>query len=273
MIRKSSLIRAFTLAVICTAALSACDSAPGTQDLSRSAPVVKNIQVAPDFLALDLIGDTAGVVTTDVSVALDVSDADGDLSMVFIIIGSPIPGGSHVGEAELALQTNSRVEVTVSVSIPSGQAGLLSVTAFASDEDGRMSNRIFSSIEVTSGSEPPSIDQIDIPDRVTRPSQGQPAIDVQIVAHVSDPDGIGNVAFVEVLVNGRVTPRLCDDGGQGTCNTGFGSSGDVAVGDGLFTLTIQIEASNAAGVNTFEFTAVDRSGLRSSTVIRTIAVD
>jgi|AP95_1055475.scaffolds.fasta_scaffold15048_3 hypothetical protein len=273
MIRKFSLIRHFTLAVICAGALSACDSAPGTQDLSRSAPVVQNIQVTPDFLALDLIGDTAGVVATDVTVALDVSDADGDLSKVFIIIGSPIPGGEHVGEAEVAVLTNSRVEVTVSVSIPSGQAGLLAVTAFASDDDGRMSNRIFSSIEVTSGSEPPSIDQIDIPDRVTRPPQGQPPIAVPIVAHVSDPDGIGNVAFVEVLVNGISTLRLCDDGGQGTCNTGFGSSGDVAVGDGLFTLTIQVDALNVAGDNTFEFTAVDRSGLRSNTVIRTITLD
>ena len=62
-------------------------------------------------------------------------------------------------------------------------------------------------------------------------------------------------------------------GGQGTCNAGSGTSGDVTAGDGLFTLTILLEASNSAGSKIFEFTAVDRSGLRSETVVRIIEVD
>ena len=67
--------------------------------------------------------------------------------------------------------------------------------------------------------------------------------------------------------------QLCDDGGDGVCNPGFGSSGDETAGDGRFTITLQLDSSNAAGETTFEFRAIDRAGLVSETVTRTIIVE
>jgi hypothetical protein len=79
---------------------------------------------------------------------------------------------------------------------------------------------------------------------------------------------------VDVLVNGGVTLRLCDDGGQSGCNPGFSAgSGDAVAGDGYFTLTLIVESTNSAGVNTFVFEAVDRDGLRSEPLSRSIVLE
>jgi len=273
MIRTSNSSFTFLLFIALCVFSSGCDSAPGTADLSASAPIIGNLSVTPDLLDLDALPGSGDVVPVNISIALDASDADGDLKTVFVIVRSPFAGQPTLAEAEINAAGRSRVETSLTVDIPRATVGSFVVTAFASDEAGRMSNRIFGSIEVTSGSQAPTIDQIDIPAQITRPAVGQLAVSVPIVAHVSDPDGADNVAFVEVVVNGAATLRLCDDGGQGVCNQGFSSSGDVASGDSLFTLTIQLDSSNAAGQNTFEFTAIDRTGLRSETLLRVITVN
>jgi len=273
MIRRSNFVFYSALIIALGVFNFACDSAPGPEDLSASAPVISNMSVTPDLLALDLIAGGDETVDALITVSLDASDVDGDLKSVFFIVRSPFAGQATIAEEEVNASNSGRTESTLSITIPRASAGSYIVTAFASDDAGRMSNRIFGSIEVTSGSVAPSIDQIDIPDVITRPAPGEPAINVAMVAHVSDPDGADNVAFVEVVVNGVVTLRLCDDGGQGTCNSGFGSSGDMTQGDSLFTLTIQLDSNNAPGQNTFEFTAVDRSGLRSETLLRVISVN
>ena len=97
-------------------------------------------------------------------------------------------------------------------------------------------------------------------------------MEIPIVVTVEDPDGIANVSRVEMLVNGSGPLFLCDDGGNGVCNAGFPPSGDEVAGDGRFTITIQLDASNSPGDNLFEFTAVDRGGLESATEQRTVEV-
>jgi len=273
MIRTSNYVFTSGLIIALIVFVSACDSAPGTADLGASAPIVANLSVTPDLLDLDALPGAGDVVPVDISFAVDASDADGDLETVFLIVRSPFAGQAALAEAEIDAVGRSRVETSLTVSIPRATVGSFVVTAFASDEAGRMSNRIFGSIEVTSGSLAPNIDQIDIPTQITRPGPGEPAVSVSIVAHVSDPDGADNVAFVEVIANGISTLRLCDDGGQGVCNQGFSSSGDATAGDSQFTLTIQLDSNNAAGQNTFEFTAVDRTGLRSETLLRVITLN
>ena len=78
---------------------------------------------------------------------------------------------------------------------------------------------------------------------------------------------------MQVEVNGTSTLQLCDDGGGATCNALFPNSGDVTAGDGLFTLTIELESSNTPGDNIFVFKAIDRAGLESETVTRIIVVE
>ena len=261
--------------VICALCVAACDTAPGVEDLSDTPP---QIHPASSFVApraLDIVPLTVkdGFVESSLTVSVSFSDADRDVSTLFVVVQSSIAGEDPIGELETNVSGNGEATFQVPLRIPEGAAGVYQVVAFASDTRGAISNQVFGTFEVLAGNEPPVIIQIDIPDTITRPAAGQPAISVPMVVQVSDPDGLQNVQKVEVQVNGAVSLQLCDDGGVGTCNAGFGVSGDVTANDGAFTLTIQLDANNAPGDNFFAFVVEDRAGLRSDVQTRTITVN
>ncbi len=249
-----------------------CDSAPGPRDADAVAPIISDIQVSPALLALDQLPGSGDTVSATVTVSAVVADQNEDLSTFFVVIRTAAAGNAPLATAEVPVPGNGRIQASIPLTVSRASGGPFHVTAFASDVEGNLSNVAYGSIEVSASSEPPVITAIDLPSTVTRPAAGEPPISIPIVATVADPDGIDNVAFVEVVVNGGATLRLCDDGGAGVCNAGFGASGDVTAGDARFTLTIQLASTNAAGTNTFEFRAVDRSGLRSAVEVRTIEV-
>lgn len=261
--------RLFLLAAV-GALVAGCDSGPGPVDLDGRSPVVDDLTFTPTTVSS---GGTDDVVQADLTVQVDASDADGDLETVFIIVQSPVPGADPVGTARIDAPGDGRYSAELTLALPRGLAGTFPVVAFAADEEGRQSNRAVGTLIVDGGAEPPVITEVDLPATVQRPAQGEPPVTITITATVEDPDGLGNVLRVETVVNGSATLLLCDDGGSGTCNPGFGSSGDAVAGDGVFTLTIQIESSNALGVNEFVFTAFDRAGLESESVTRTITVE
>lgn len=254
--------------------LTGCDSAPGTVPVDAVAPVVQDIRVTPDVLALDQIGGGGDTVTAPITVSADVSDENEDLSTFFVVIRSALSGQTPLAQAEVPIPSSGRMQTILDLTVSRAESGRFTVSVFASDTRGHLSNVAYHVIDVTASSEPPVIVAVDMPDRVTRPAAGEPPVSIALVVEADDPDGLDNIAFVQVIVNGGTSLRLCDDGGQGVCNAGFGaSSGDAVAGDGRFTLTIQLESSNAAGTNTFEFSVVDRSGLRSSVEARTLVVE
>lgn len=252
-----------------------CDTAPGTGVDDNSAPVLSNLSFSPSSVLLDNLPPGSvqdGVASFTLRVQVDVEDEDGDLDRVFILIQPPISSQDPIASEEIAVSENGRISVDISLQIALAETGTYAVQAFASDRAGTLGNKVLGSLIIDAASEPPVIDAIDIPDRVTRPAPGEPAIQIPIVAHVSDPDGLANILRVEVSVNGSSPLFLCDDGGAGSCNDGS-SSGDAVAGDGQFTLTIQLDSSNEAGDNVFVFKAIDRAGLESDTVTRTIVVE
>jgi len=269
-------IRSFLLIVATAWVVAGCDSMPGTEDGSQNAPEVHPGTgfVSPEIIDTDRLDFVNGKATSEVTVSIDLFDEDRDLSRVYVVIQSPVNGADPAGEVVLNVSNNGSRSISVPLEISEGASGVYQVVVFAADTGERISNRIFGSVLLTAGSEPPVITQIDIPATLTRPSTGQPPITATIVAHVNDPDGQDNILGVEVVVNGgTVTLNLCDDGSQGTCNSGSGVSGDVVAGDGLYTLTIQLTSLNSPGNYLFEFTAVDRSGLRSAPITKTIVVN
>ncbi len=251
-----------------------CDTAPGTSVGDNSAPVLSNLSFSPSSVLLDNLPPGSvqdGVAHFALRIQVDVEDEDADLDRVFILIQSPLSSNGPVASEEISVRESGRISVDIPLEIPLAETGTYTVQAFASDRSGALGNKVLGSLIIDAESDPPVIDAIEIPDRVTRPAPGEPAIQVSIVAHVSDPDGLANILRVEVSVNGGGPLSLCDDGGAGSCNDGS-SSGDAVAGDGQFTLTIQLDSSNEAGDNIFVFKAVDRSGLESETVTRTIVV-
>ena len=252
-----------------------CDTMPGVENLDAVAPVVTpgTAFVAPEVIDTDLLTFENGSATTEVTLHLRVEDADGDVKTVFAVIQSPVVGAEPAGELEQTVAGNGDLTLKVPFTLREGASGTYQVVVFASDTRERISNRIFGSLIVTAGSEPPVIDEIDIPTTITRPAEGEPALVIPIVVHASDPDGLDNILGIDMIVNAAATLRMCDDGGVGVCNAGAGSSGDVLAGDGKFTVTIQLESRNQPGQYVFEFTAIDRSGLRSAQVARIITVN
>ncbi len=254
--------------------ITACDSAPGTSPLDAVAPVVEDIQVSPDVLALDQIAGEGDAVTAPITVSANVLDENEDLSTFFVVIRSALSGQTPLATAEVPIPNSGRVQTVLDLTVSRAESGRFTVSVFASDTRGHLSNVAYHVIDVTASSEPPVILDVDMPERVSRPAAGEPPISIALVVRADDPDGLTNIAFVQVIVNGGTTLRLCDDGGQGVCNAGFGvSSGDVVAGDGLYTLTIQLESTNAPGTYTFEYSVVDRSGLRSATEVRSMVIE
>ncbi|PIQ60949.1 MAG: hypothetical protein COV99_10105 [Bacteroidetes bacterium CG12_big_fil_rev_8_21_14_0_65_60_17] len=247
--------------------MAGCDSAPGTEDVFQQPPVVGGLVVTPDIVAA-----TPGAETqVEILVSFTATDANDDLDQVFVTVQASASGGAPLGQ-EILPATRGRQEARVLVTLPAGTAGSFPVVVTASDARGSVGNKLVGRLDVTGSSAPPEIVDIDMPDTAQRPTAGQPPVTIPIVATVTDPDGRANIARVEVVVNGSVTLLLCDDGDRGTCNAGFGSSGDETAGDGRYTLTIALAAENAAGPNSFTFKAVDRTGLESAPVTRILEV-
>ncbi|GMQ81806.1 MAG: hypothetical protein BMS9Abin05_1242 [Rhodothermia bacterium] len=257
-------------------AFAGCDTAPGVVETENRSPVLSGLFFSPSSVLLDELpagSIQAGIARFMLNVAVDVADADGDLDRIFFLVVSPIPGRDPAASEEIVVAENGHVALDINLQIPVAEIGNYTVQVFASDQAGSLGNQVVGTLIVDAISEPPQIDAIDIPDRVTLPGPSEPAIQVPIIAHVSDPDGLANILSVQVEVNGKSTLQLCDDGGGANCNAGFPNSGDVTAGDGLFTLTIELDSSNTPGDNIFVFKAIDRAGLESETVTKIIVVE
>jgi hypothetical protein len=234
---------------------------------------VEDIRVSPDVLALDQIGGEGETVTAPITVSAQVTDENEDLSTFFVVIRSALSGQAPLAQAEVPIPSSGRIQTVLDLTVSRAEAGRFTVSVFASDVRGQLSNVAYHVIDVSASSEPPVIVDVIMPERVTRPAVGD-TLEVSMVVEAFDPDGLDNIAFVQVVVNGGTTLLLCDDGGRGVCNPGFTEgSEDEIEGDGLFTLTIILLSTNAPGTNTFEFSIVDRSGLRSDVEARSIVVE
>lgn len=252
-----------------------CDTAPGPRDIDQSAPVVSDLEFSPLSINLDNLAPGSivdGIANFSLEIEITITDADADLESLYLFVLPPDSQSPTAAESIVPISSNGTVSTTMNVSIPTAETGTYTVKVYASDLEGQLGNLATGSLQVDASSSPPVITDIDMPVVVTRPNEGEPPLLIPIVARVTDPEGLANILRVELFVNGSGPIRLCDDGNAGECNAGFPPSGDVLAEDGLFTVTIQLDASNAPGDNEFIFTAFDRSGLASESVTRILLV-
>jgi hypothetical protein len=112
---------------------------------------------------------------------------------------------------------------------------------------------------------------LEAPDTVALPTSGFVAFAISIVA--IDSDGIGDIrqVFLRNLdspTNPDARIQLRDDGNTGPDPR----SGDLIAGDGRFTVTVRLDATNARGVFRFGYQASDAPGDTSATFVRRITV-
>lgn len=247
-----------------------CDSTPAPPSVDAQPPLLSDLSVSPQAVRIaDLPPSQVqnGQAAVSLTMAVTATDADADLETVAFVVQSPRANEAAVAEGFLTA-TGSRYMAAAEVSLPTAITGNYTVLVYGVDAQGNLSNQMRGTLTLSGSLGPPVITTVDAPDRVTRPAQGDPPVSLQIVATVTDPDGLDNILSVELDGLGI---QLCDDGGGVSCG-GF-DSGDATAGDGKFTVTLQVDASNAPGPNTFTVIATDRSGGQSDPVSVTITLD
>ena len=265
----SSLIGASLLIV----GLVGCDSAPSPEDPINRPPRVSELNYAPrslDVADLTPAEISSGSVQVDFQVSARITDEDGPVQRVVTILDSPAFDDSPiVFEPRMfssggSSGTDGQFEISFTATIPLGLTGKYTLEVYAVDDTELLSNRTLGTFELINAGNPPVIDEIIAPETIQRPNTGTET--VPLVAVVSDPDGLENIAsvvFWNVNTPGA-TFSLFDDGSQG---------GDEVAGDGRYTVTVEIASTASVSVNTFAFQATDRDGLQSEVLTTEISVE
>lgn len=253
----------------------ACDSAPGPSDSNPRPPVVSDFSYAPQAVLVDQLPPSQivdGKAQVSLSLRVSVRDEDGDLAGVQFLVQAPGNTDEPVASGDLQAEGGGVYAITTPLALPIAEVGNYTVVVYATDAAGQLGNEMLGTLSLVAQGGPPVIEQVEMPDRVQRPAPDQPPVLIPIIATVSDPDGLANIARVAFIPRGGTAIQLCDDGPETACGS-VTDSGDAVAGDGRFTIIVQLENTNAPGVRTFDFQATDRTGLTSNVVTRTIAVD
>jgi hypothetical protein len=248
--------------------LPGCDSAPGPEAARSRPPVLSDFALSPVQVDLGqvppdwIVGDNVRI-PLEVSVAVQTGDEA--LAEVGYVVQAPAAGAPPLASGVLEAAAGRQYAATVPVEIPAAEVGVYTVLVFAVDARGQLSNQMRGLLRFAAAGGPPVIERIEAPDVVQRPSPGNPAVPLKVVAVVTDPDGLANLAQVLFWNASRpdATFPMADDG----------ENGDDVAGDGHYTTIVQVESSNQPGTNTLAFQAFDRSGLASEVVEKQITIE
>ncbi len=241
-------------------ALSACDQAPGPLDDAGTPPELSDFSFSPhQFIAPPAAGNPDAVVP--LSMEVTVRDADNDVETVSFVVF----GDETIAEGVLASGSGGQYAGRSDVTVPAGEVGVYTVLVFAEDREGMLSNEVRGMMHVSAEGAPPVISMVVAPDTLYRPAPGEPAKLLELVAVVSDPDGLSNIAVVEFWNVERPNAKIAmfDDG----------ADGDAEAADGRYTRVVRVESSNDPGVTMLAFQARDRAGLLSNIVEATTVVE
>jgi len=255
--------RLFFGALALLVALAACDTAPGPQPLDPRPPVVSDFAFSPDSVFFDDVATANDSAAVELSVSVRVADPDdGTIDRVAYVVEGQFEGTIASGAMEPG--EDGRYAATVPLLLGRGQRGRYTVLVYAVDDDGLLSNQVRGLFELAGvGLGPPVIDAIDAPSEFQQPGT------LQLIAEVSDPDGLEDIARVEVSFPEpfAATFELADDGQ---------SAGDETADDGRFTATFEGVQLPPEFETPYEldltFRAFDRDGLASDDVPFTITI-
>jgi hypothetical protein len=139
--------------------------------------------------------------------------------------------------------------------------GTYRIEVFAQYHSGFLSNSVFVPLVVTVNNQPPRLDPPTV--RYSIAPGGASAL-FTLTIPASDPDGIADIASVAVrrlFTSDTSALPMFDDGRQ--------DHGDRIAGDGIFSATFQVDTASLHSIE-FEFSAVDRAGAPSNTVLKTL---
>lgn len=235
-------------------ALAGCDSATDGQPLDGRPPEVSGFAFSPDSVDFDdvLDGDSAAV-TLALSARAD--DPDGEIDRVRFTVTGQFEGA--VAEGTMEPGADGAYAGTASFRLGRDQRGRYSVLVYAVDDAGLLSNQARGVFTLAgAGLGPPVIEEVE------GPAEFRPPGTLRFVVTVSDPDGLGDIARVELTAPAGGVFQLFDDGA---------TFDDASAGDGRYTVSFEVPEA-APGDQTFVFRAFDRDGLASEDVSFTVTV-
>lgn len=255
------LLGAFALGALLV--VGGCDSAPGPPPLDPLAPVVSDLAFSPDSVYFDDVVTANDTAAVELSIGVHAEDPDGGaVDRVLYVVQGQFEGTIAAGTLEG--DGDGRYAATAALRLGRGQRGLYTVLVYAVDDDGLLSNQVRGLFELAGvGLGPPIVDAIEAPVEFQQPGT------LQLVAVVSDPDGLEDVARVEVAfpIPFTSTFQLFDDGS---------TAGDEEAGDGRYTATFEGVALPPEFETPYDlvltFRAVDRDGRASDDVPFTITI-
>lgn len=235
-------------------ALAGCDSVTDGQPLDGRPPEVSDFALSPDSVDFDaaLDGDSAAVT---LALTARAADPDGEVAYARYTVTGPFAGTIAQGAMEPA--GDGSYAATASFRLGRDQRGRYSVLVYAVDDGGLLSNQARGIFTLAgAGLGPPVVEEVE------GPAEFRPPGTLRFVVTVSDPDGLGDVARVELTAPAGGVFQLFDDGA---------TFGDEAAGDGRYTASFDVPEA-APGAQTFVFRAFDRDGLASEDVAFTVTV-
>ncbi|MBI5464165.1 MAG: hypothetical protein HY966_04340 [Ignavibacteriales bacterium] len=281
--RIHSLLSACALA--CLVAFVGCEKRNSQLvDSQGSAPTIGIPTVSPSSINTDTMKVNGAVGSDDVlsiSLTASVRAAHRDglsaianvtysltdfRSATIFASGALVDDASH-GDAKA---NDSLFSSTFGFGFPRQPETTLWLKVEAADRLGYASNQVLVPVRIGGKDQPPVLVSVSCPDTLRLNGTTQL---LQLRATVSDPDGLTDVQkvfFNSFKPDGSPSSgnpfQMFDDGAAG------GPSGDTVAGDGVFSLKVQLPSTTTPGAYRFEFQAVDRTGLKSSILSKTVVV-
>ncbi len=259
---------------------AACDSVPDfSPELRGKPPQIEVFTINPQrvvYALLDHSSIKGDSVHIRLSLSVSVQVSGSPVAKVSYAILSPDTTGQPLRTGDLTPVRSRDYLGDIDLTLSALDVQAYPVLVYATDTNNRLGGEARSTLEFVRSFEPgspPVIESVLIPERVQRPSAGEPARSLPFIVQVSDLDGLTDIALVEFWNNNSPADRilLCDDGNLRPCGVSP-QSGDAEAGDGLFTRLNFIGSNNSLGFNTFIFEATDRAGLRSQQVSHMVEV-
>ena len=243
-------------------------------------PTLQDFRISPQRLIYALLpGDQidGDSIRVPITIGVTARSQNTRISEVRFVVQAGSTIEAPLKSGLLSPGRSNRFESVVTLTLDALNLATYTVLVYAVDASGSFSGDVRGSLYYFRSFEPgtpPVIVSLDVPDRIERPDQGDPAVSLPLIAEVSDEDGASDVATVEFWNVNTPSVRflMCDDGSATLCGTSQ-NSGDQVANDGLYTRTVFVTSDNAVGTTTLGFQVTDRAGLQSDVLTHDIMIE